>query len=131
MAYFSDYLLDLALANLDTAGDKLYICSDTLSVSNATPPSFAEVTSTYALGNKTGISIGAPENGASNGRKVTVASLATGDVTATGTATKWAIVDSANSRVLVAGTLSASQVISSVDNTFSLAAFDITLPDPA
>lgn len=130
MAYLNDRVLDNGLTVLDTEADRLYICNNSLSVANATPPTYAEATSTYACGNKTGISIGAPADGSSNGRRVTVGAITGGNISATDTAYKYAIVDSSNSRVLAAGTLSASQAVTS-GNTFSLAAFDITLPDPA
>ena len=41
-----------------------------------------------------------------------------------------AIVDTSNSRLLVTGSLSTSQAVTS-GNTFTLAAFDIEIPDPS
>lgn len=122
-AYLNDAILDGGLTILDTLGDKLTICSQQ-------PATYTEGNSTYALGNKTSISVGAPADGVSNGRRVTVASISGGSVTGTGTATHWAILDTTNSRLLASHTLSASQAVTN-GNTFSLAAFDITLPDPA
>lgn len=130
MAYLNDRVLDNGLTVLDTEADRLYLCTSALSVANATPPSYADATSTYALGNKTGVSIGAPADGASNGRRVVVGAITGGNISGDGTVAKYALVDSSNSRVLAAGTLSASQAVTN-GNTFSLAAFDITLPDPA
>lgn len=130
MAYLNDRVLDNGLTVLDTEADRLYLCTSALSLANATPPSYADATSTYAKGNKTGISIGAPADGASNGRRVTVGAITGGSISADGTVHSWALVDSANSRVLAAGTLAADQAVTN-GNTFSLAAFDITLPDPA
>jgi len=49
-------------------------------------------------------------------------------VTATGTATGWAVVDSVNTRLLVNGGLSASQAVTT-GNTFTLGAFDVRLPN--
>ena len=121
-AYLNDAILDGGLTILDTLGDKLHICS-------AQPANFAGVAA-VDLGNKTSISIGAPADGTTNGRRVTVAAITGGSVTASGTATHYAIVDTTNSRLLAANTLAASQAVTS-GNTFSLAAFDITIPDPA
>lgn len=121
MAYINDFVLDLALSNLDTAGNRLDICTQE-------PTTYTEATSTYTKGNKTSLSIGAPADRTPNGRKVTVASFTDGSVSGTGTVTHWAISDTGNSRLLAAGSLSASQAVTS-GNTFTLAAFDIGLPD--
>ena len=122
-AYLNDAILDGGLTILDTLGDKLHLCSQQ-------PTTYAEANATYTLGNKTSISIGAPADGVANGRRVTVAAITGGSITATGTASHYAIVDTTNSRLLATHTLSASQSVTS-GNTFSLAAFDITIPDPA
>lgn len=123
MPLFADFLMDLALANLDTNANRLDICS-------AEPTSYAQATSTLTLGNKTSLSVGAPADRTPNGRKVTVATFSDGAVTATGTATHWAITDTTNSRLLATGALAASQAVTN-GNTFSLAAFDIGIPDAA
>lgn len=121
MPLIADYVLDSALSKLDTEADKLYICS-------AEPTTYTQAITTYALGVKTSLSVGAPADRSPNGRKVTVAAITDGSVTGTGTASHWAIVDSVNSRLLAANALSASQSVTS-GNTFTLAAFDIGLPD--
>ncbi len=123
MAYLHDRVYDNGLSVLDTEADKLYICSQE-------PTTYTEATSTYALGNKSGISIGAPGARTGGGRKVTVAQITDGSVTATDLATHYAIVDSANSRLLAANSLAASQNVTD-GNTFTLAAFDIGIPAPA
>ena len=64
------------------------------------------------------------------GRKVTVAAISDGSITGTGTATHYAIVDSTNSRLLATAALTASQSVTN-GNTFTLATFDIGIPDPA
>jgi hypothetical protein len=88
--------------------------------------SYAEATSTYTLGNKTGVTTGSPGARSPSGRKVTVASLTGGSVTGTDTAAYWALTD--DSSILVAtGALAAPQGVTS-GNTFSLAAFDIGIP---
>jgi hypothetical protein len=121
--FLADRIFDNGLTVLDTEATHLYITS-----SQAT--TYAEATSTYALGNKSSLSIGAPADRVGGGRKVTVAAITDGSVTATGTAAYYAIVDSANSRLLATDVLSASQAVTS-GNTFTLPAFDIYIPDPA
>jgi len=117
MAFISNYVLDASLAKLDTEADRIYITSQEATT-------YAEASSTYALGVKTSLSIGAPQDRTPDGRKVTVAQFSDGSVTGTGTATHYAIVDSANSRLLATGSLAQSQVVTS-GNIFSLADFDI------
>lgn len=122
MAFIADYILDLALSELDTATSTLYICSQE-------PTTYAEASSTYALGSKTSLSIGAPADrvAAGNGRRVTVASFSDGSVSTNGTATYWAITKSGTT-LMATGSLASSQAVTS-GNTFSLAAFDIGIPD--
>lgn len=122
MAYLNDEVLDQGLDYADVNGTRIDICSQA-------PTTYAEATSTYSLGNKTGLNTGATQNGDSNGRKVVVPAITDGTVTGTGTATHWALTD--GSAVLIAWqTLSSSQAVTS-GNTFTLGAIDITIPDPA
>lgn len=124
MAYLNDYVLDAALAKLDTEGDRLDITT-----TEAT--TYTQATVTYTLGNKTSLDIGSPVDRSPNGRKVTVAAISSGGtVTASGTANYWAIVDVSESRLLATGALSAPQVVTS-GNTFTLSAFDVGIPDAA
>lgn len=123
MAYINSRVQDNGLSALDTEANRLDICS-------TEPTTYTQATSTYTLGNKTSLSIGAPADRTPSGRKVTVAAFTDGSVTGTGEAAYWAIVDTGNSRLLAAGSLSASQSVTS-GNTFSLAAFDIGIPGPA
>jgi hypothetical protein len=121
MAFIADYVLDAALSKLDTEANRLDITSQEATT-------YAEATSTYTLGNKTSLSVGAPADRTPNGRKVTVAAITDGAVTATGTASNWAIVDTGNSRLLATGSLASSQAVTN-GNTFTLGAFDIGIPD--
>lgn len=123
MSFLNDRVFDSGLTVLDTEANRLDICSQE-------PTTYAEATSTYTLGNKTSLSIGAPADRTPSGRKVTVAAITDGTVTGTGTVSHWAIVDTGNSRLLATGSLSSSQAVTS-GNTFSLAAFDIGIPDPS
>lgn len=120
----ADRVLDLGLNVLDTEADKILITSQD-------PTTYTEANSTYALGNKAfaaGGAVGAPAAGTPNGRKVSTTAITDGAVTATGTAAKWAIVDTANSRLLANGSLSATQAVTS-GNTFQMAAADIRIPN--
>ena len=123
--FLGDRVFDNGLTVLDTEADKLYITS-------AQAATLAEATTTYALGNKTLAAgdISAPSDRTGGGRKVTVSALSGGSVTATGTATHYAIIDSVNSRLLAAGDLGASQAVTS-GNTFSVTSLEIGIPDPA
>jgi hypothetical protein len=123
MSYLNDRVYDNGLAALATEGTRIDICSQE-------PTTYAQATSTYSLGNKTAVSIAAPSARTPNGRKVTVPAVSGGSVTATGTASHWAIVDPTNTRLLAAGALSASQAVTN-GNTFTLTSFDIGIPAPA
>ena len=121
MAFLNDRVLDNGLAVLNTESTHLHICS-------TEPVAFAGVAS-VSLGNKAALSVGAPAARSPNGRKVTVAAITDGNVTGNGTAAFWAITDVTNSRLLAAGPLAASQVVTT-GNTFAVSAFDIGKPSP-
>lgn len=123
MPFIADRVFDNGLTILDTEANRLDICSKE-------PANYAEATSTFTLGNKTSISVGSPEDRSPSGRKVVVAAITGGTVTGTGTASHYAVVDTNNSRLLAAGSLSSSQAVTS-GNTFSLGAIDIGIPDAA
>jgi hypothetical protein len=119
-----DYALDNGLNAIHNLADKIYICS-------ADPLTFTDAVTTYALGNKNwgvGLAFGAPAPGSPNGRQIASAAITDGTVTATGSATKWAVVDSVNSRLLANGSLAATQAVTS-GNNFTLASFLIRLPN--
>ena len=123
MATLADRVFDNGLTVLDTEANRLDICS-------TEPTTYTQATTTYTLGNKTSLSIGAPADRTGGGREVTVASFTDGSVTASGTAAYYAIVDTTNSRLLATGALSSSQAVTS-GNTFSISSFKIGIPDPA
>jgi hypothetical protein len=116
-------VLDNGLSVLDTEADKVFICSQE-------PTTYAEASATYALGVKAfavGAVFGAPAAGSPNGRKVSSAAITDGSVTATGTATHVAVVDSVNSRLLAVTSLLAPQAVTS-GNLFTLGSWDVRLP---
>ncbi|MCP4002549.1 MAG: hypothetical protein GY727_16740 [Gammaproteobacteria bacterium] len=120
--YINDEVFDQGLDYADTNGTRIDITSQVATT-------YAEATSTYTLGNKTGLNTGATEAGDTDGRKVVVPAIADGSVTGTDTATHWALTD--GSSILVAtGPLTASQGVTS-GNTFTLDAIDITIRDAA
>lgn len=121
--FLNDLVLDNGLSVLTNGGTRIDICS-------SEPTTYAQATSSLSLGNKTGVSIGAPGARTPNGRKVTVSAVSGGSVTVNGTAGFYAITDPGNSRLLAAGPLSASQAVTA-GNQFSLASFDIGIPGVA
>ena len=123
MASISDYVLDAALSKLDLEANRIDITSQ-----EATD--YTGATSTYTLGNSTSVSFGAPQDGDTSGRKTTCAAISDGTVTGSGTATHYAITDTSNTRLLCTGSLTTSQAVVS-GNTFTVAAFDVEIPDPA
>ena len=123
MATLNDRVFDNGLTVLDTEANAIHITSQEAA-------DYTGATSTYTLGNSTSLSIGAPQDRSGGGREVVVAAITDGSVTATGTATHYAIVDTVNSRLLATGSLSASQSVTS-GNTFTLSSVSIGIPDPA
>lgn len=123
MAFLSDNVLDDGLQYITDNGGALHICSQE-------PTSYTEATVTYSLGSKTSPTIGSPENGDSSGRKVVVSAITDGSVSATGTATHYAIVKTTATTELLATQTVTSQAVTS-GNTFTTNALDITIPDPA
>lgn len=118
MPYLDDRVYDLGLNVLDTEATHIHICS-------AEPTTFAGLNS---LGSAT-IEIPGPSARTGGGRRITVPAVSGGSVTGSGSAVAYAIVDTTNSRLLVAAPLSASQTVTS-GNTFSLASFDVGIPAP-
>ena len=122
MATLNDRVFDNGLTVLDTEANKIIITSQEATT-------YTEANATYALGDSTSLSVGAPADRAGGGREVTVAAITDGSVTATGTATHYAIVDTSNTRLLATSTLTASQSVTS-GNTFTLSSVAIGIPDP-
>ena len=123
MAFLNDRVFDNGLTILDTEANAIHVTSQEAA-------DYTEATSTYTLGNSTSLSIGAPADRTGGGRKVTVAAVADGSITGDGTVTHYAIVDTTNSRLLATAALTASQSVTN-GNTFTLATFDIGIPDPS
>ena len=123
MPFINDRVFDVGLTVLDTEVNRLDICS-------AEPTTYSQATSSLTLANKTSPTVGAPSDRSPTGRKVTVSAITDGSVTASGTASHWALTDTVNSRLLATGALSGTQVVTA-GNVFTLGAFDIGIPDAA
>jgi hypothetical protein len=118
MAYLNNVVLDGGLQYLTSNVSTVHICS-------AEPTDNATLAS-LSLGTKTAVVIGAPTDRVPTGRRVIIPAIVAGDVTATATATHWALA-TGGGVLLASGSLTASQVVTS-GNTFALAAFDIGFP---
>lgn len=122
MAFLGDSVFDSGLSILTNSGSRLDICT-------TEPTTYTQATSTYTLGNKTGITVGSPADRTGGGREVTVSAISAGSVTGTGTAAFYAITDG-TSTLYAAGSLSTSQSVTS-GNQFDLTSFTVGIPDPA
>jgi hypothetical protein len=123
MPVISDYVLDNGLTVIDTQTTHIYLTS-------AEATSYANVSS-VAVGNKTSLSAGDITLGAGspNGRAITVAAVTGGTVTASATATHYALTDNTNSRLLVTGDVNPDQVVTN-GNTWAFASsFTIRIPN--
>lgn len=121
MAYIRDAALDALLANIRSDITALHICSQE-------PTTYTAATSTYTLGNKASPTYQAIGNRTAGGREFEVDAITDGSVTATGTATHWALVNVTGTALLATGALSSSQSVTS-SNTFTLTAFTLGVPD--
>lgn len=124
MSFLADAALDAGLQYVRDNGVNFYITS-------AEATTYAEATSTFALGTKAGVTIGAQGNygGAGAGRSVEVATFTDGSVTATGTATHWALVNPTGSVLVATGALSASQAVTNGNPLSLTAALPIAIND--
>lgn len=123
MPFLDDSIYDSGLDTLtgESGAADLYLCSQE-------PTTAAEANTTYALANKTNVTIGAAGD-ASGVRRVTISAFSDGVVSTSGTASHWAIVNGAGSTLLATGTLASSVAVSS-GNTFTLNAININLAKP-
>jgi hypothetical protein len=121
MPFLPDSALDALLNDVQDIVEALHICS-------AEPATYGDV-ATYDLGNKQSPTMAEPSDRGGGGRESIVSAITDGNVTATGTATHWALVkDTATSKLLAAGDLAAPQGVTS-GNTFTLTQFAVGVPD--
>ena len=124
MAFLHSDVLDNGLSILAGA-TALHICH--------TEPTDRAAALADSVGNKASPSVSAPAARTPDGRKVTVAAITDGSITATSTgagddAEFWALID--GTRLLAADNVAAAQMVTN-GNTFTTAAFDIGIPAPA
>lgn len=100
MAYLHPDVYDKGLEEIQNGADVFHLC-------NAEPTTYAEATSTYTVGNKTLPALSAPMVDPAGGRKIQLPTLSNCDATANDDGTHWALVDTATSRLLAAGSLNA------------------------
>jgi len=123
MATLADRCFDNGLTVLDTEASAIHVTSQEATT-------YANATSTFSLGNSTSLSGASPTDRSGGGREVIFAAISDGSITGTGTCTHYALVDVSNSRLLVTGSLSASQAVTS-GNSFTGASFAVGIPDPS
>ncbi len=124
MPYINDNIFDNGLASIASATSRrIDICY------TQEPANYTEATSTYTCGNKTGLTLTAIQDGATDGRRVDTPAITDGSVTASQTAGWWGLTD-ASTTLHAAGALSSSQAVTS-GNTFTLDAIQITIRDAA
>lgn len=120
MAFIADTIFDNGLSYAQTNGTRM----DITFTQEAT--TYTEATSTFTCANDT-VTTGAPQAGATDGRRVIVGAITAGSVTATQTAGWWALTDG-TSELLATGALSATQGVTS-GNSFTLDATDVAIRD--
>ena len=123
MASLNDLVFDDGLNVLDNNTENLYILSGDPGVVWAS-------LAALILGDKAAPTIAAPSDRGAGGREVIISAITDGDVTATGTATHWALTDDSATEILASGELASSQAVTS-GNVFTLTQFTIGVPDPA
>jgi hypothetical protein len=123
MGKVASRVIDAGLVALKNEATHVYLCS-------AEPADYVSATTTLALGNKNfgaGNCFTGPVDRTPNGRKVTTVAVTNGVITGAGTATRYAVVDAVNSRLLVDENLGVAQPVIA-GNVFSMPAFDFGLP---
>lgn len=123
MALIGNNVFDQGLNYLNANASHQYICSQE-------PATYTEASSTYALGVKAAPSIAAPSDRTGGGREVVVAAITDGSVTATGTASHYALVNQTGTELLAANSLASSQAVTS-GNPWTTGSYAIGIPDPA
>lgn len=119
-----DYGLTTTFVTESTYGNiDLHLCS-------AAPTTYAEATSTYTLGSEATITISGPSDGDTSGRKVTIPAVVNASVTADGTATHIAVVNTDTSILVAVIPLDSSEAVLN-GGLWSSNAVDIEIADPA
>jgi hypothetical protein len=117
--FLNPRVLDDGLGRFTAEATRLDICS-------SRPTSYGGMIA-LSLGNKTGLTFPSPSAATPNGRRIVVPAITDGTVTASGTATHYAISDPVNQRLLAAHTMDVAKVVAS-GGVFTLASFSVRLP---
>jgi hypothetical protein len=123
-AKLEDRVLDNGISVLNTEANQINICS-------VQPTTYAQATGAASLGSKVlgaGTTFSAPAVATPNGRKVASTAITDGAINVGGNASFWAVVDTVNARLLAAGPLASTVAVTSGD-TFTLASFEIAIPN--
>lgn len=123
VAKVSDDVLDNGLVFISNNANEIHILA-------TDPANYADVVAN-SLGVRVftpGTAVDPPSANTPNGRKVSTTAFTNGNITTGGTAARWAIVDSLNSRLLANGSLAAPVVVSALD-TFGLPSFSVRIPN--
>jgi len=121
MPYIPDSAFDALLNDIQDNVEALHICS-------AEPANYAGVAA-VDLGNKQTPTMAEPSDRGGGGRESVVSAISDGNITATGTASHWALVkDTATAKLLAAGDLASTQGVTN-GNTFTLTSFAVGVPD--
>lgn len=123
MAALNDVVFDNGLSQLNSLTENLYILS-------GDPGLTWGNIATLGLGSKAGPTVSAQADRGAGGREVTISAITDGSVTATGTASHYALTDDSATLILASGALSSSQGVTN-GNPFTLTELKIGIPDPA
>lgn len=126
MTALHDDIFDDGLSQLTTT----VALVETFHILNADPGLTFGNIATFGIGNKATPPVSDPTDRTGGGREVVVPAITDGNVTATDTATHWALTDDSLSKILASGSLSASQAVTN-GNTFTTTEFTVGIPDPA
>ena len=111
---------------LDGGLDYLVAETTTLHICNTEPTTYSQATGSASLGSGS-CSVTGPSDGSPDGRHATVGAVTGGSVTATGTATHYALVS--GSELLATGDISPTRSVNAFD-TFSSPSSTVTFRDP-
>ena len=103
MPNLSDSVLDAALAVIQSDASDVHLCSDN-------PGTYAEATDTFSLGSGA-VTVGAPAANTPSGRQVEISGDGEIAFDGTGTATHWALVNTAGTELLAVGEMAAPESV--------------------
>ena len=123
MASIGDRIFDEGLNIFNSECDRLTLCT-------TEPTTYTEAATTYKIAHFASPTISTAADRTGGGREVTISAITGGTVTSNGSAFFYALIDTANSRLLAVGDLDNPMILTTADS-FDLSAFTIGIPDPA